>query len=249
MDQKNKCVRAPSPSKAAAAGPWPTERARLHPGHDSLQVALAAVCRADVVAEMWHFSAVMGRVQQPWRGGGAALPALAASGFPHTWSRAGKAGAGFLAGAWRGTGRLREDVRGLVSRAGTRSIPFPPFWLEHAAPTPPPGPSGTDTALNRGRRRRGQARHAAKPAPEKGSARCAIETRTLAERTSPGSPDQLERRGRTRPAVPEHPPSPVAAAPTKARLPPGCTGHGTGLLFGVFAGSAAEPSVELPAWE
>lgn len=256
QDQTNKCVSVPWSSKPAAARPCPMERARLRPGRDSPQVALAAVCGADVVPEIWHFSAVMERVHQPCRHGGVALPAHAAAPFPipgavlarpaqDSWP-----GCGEARSCCRG--RLRQDVMGLVSRARTRSSPFPPFWLEHAAPTPPRGPGGTDTTVNRGRR--GPARPGSLPEPPRRRARHDVPSspapgRAPAKQNSPDSPYQLERRGRTRPAVPEHPPSPVAAVAARARLPPGCSGHGTGLLVGAFTGSAAEPSVERPAWE
>lgn len=140
--------------------------------------------------------------------------------------------------------RLRRDVRGLVSRARTRSIPFPPFWLEHAAPTPPPGPRGTDTAVNRGRRRPGQARHAAKAASEEGSTRLSSSPApgsALAERTSPDSPYQLERRGRTRPAVPELVARSILPAlwlrrPQKPRFPRVAPGTARGCSLGLLPG-------------
>lgn len=152
-------------------------------------------------------------------------------------------------------GRLREDVRWLLSRARTRSILFPPFWLEHAAPTPPLGSRRTDTAVNRGRRPSPPARCQTRLGGELGTTRHRL--------PHWGGPRQSEllltshlswRDGQDTTCCAaacgtEHPPSPVAVAPTKPRLPPGCTGHSTELLFGAFAGPAAEPSVGLPAWE
>lgn len=176
LNQKNKCVSFSSSLKPAAAEQCPIEQAQLQPSHDSPQVALAAVCRADVVPKIWHFSVVMENVHQLCCHGGGRAPArrLAAA-FPTP----GAILAEPAQDSWLGWGEARSRCRREApkGREGVAVMgqdmlcrPPPPFWLEHAALTTPLGPGGADTAVNCGRRQPGQLRHAAKPASEECSA-------------------------------------------------------------------------------
>ena len=133
LNQKNKCVSLSSSSKPAAAELCPIKQARLQPGRDSPQVALAAVRRADVVPEIWRFSAVTEHVPQLLRHGWGRAPArrLGAA-FPTP----GAIPAGPAQDSWPGWGEARsrhgrEAPKGCegVAVAGQDTLRPPPAHL------------------------------------------------------------------------------------------------------------------------
>lgn len=139
-DAKNKRVSRLLSSQPCARRECPTGQARLQPAHDSPHVALAAVCRADVVPQNLAFLSADRTCSpaQPSRRGPRSS-AGAGSGFPHTWSRPGRipARGGERPGAPWGAAVAGWDM----------PRPLAPLWLGHAAPAPPRGPHGADTAV------------------------------------------------------------------------------------------------------
>lgn len=131
--------------------PCPIERGQSQPGHDSCQVALATARRADVVPEIWHFSAVMECVHQSCHHGGAVLQHRGSQQLslhlePSCQGQRRIPGRGAAQ-----SHRRREAPKGCEGAAVAGQDTFcppPPVWLEHAAPAPPPGPRGTDTTVS-----------------------------------------------------------------------------------------------------